>query len=237
MADGLLILAFTPLSYAIGWLIGIPVLLPFLNALLPWYLMARRLVRSDATGAIALMLLWALTMAIVATLMAASGISKTRDGGDLFLRSSYRDEMLRWVRTGEGAESRPAEFLPVHAGHAVVFTIAAVTTGGALAMPMGATLVNQMSEYVGALAAGAAHPLAVAVLAWHPLAVLRVIAFVIIGVLLSGILISRVCRSPYSVRAHSGWLWTAGAMLLGDVSLKTILAPSWAVLLRGLAGW
>ena len=237
MTTGLLIAASTLSSYALGWVIGVPLLVPFLNAAVPWLLMARRLARQEVRGAISTMLLWAAIMAVTATTMAALGWSTTREGRDLFLRSSYRDQMLHWVRTGEGPESRPAEFVPVHAGHALVFTVTALATGGALAMPMGALLVNQMSEYVGALAARSPHPVAVALLAWHPWAVIRVIAFVVLGVLLSGVLISRVTRTPFRLRAHMSWLVAAMLMLVTDVALKWVLAPWWAVLLRGLVGW
>ena len=237
MNGALLLAGITVLSYGLGWLIGVPAVMPFLNAAAAWLLMVRRIVRGDVQHAIALMLIWAAVMAVTATIMAAAGWSKTRDGRDLFLRSSYRDEMLQWVRTGEGAESRPSEFVPVHLAHAAVFTITAVATGGALAMPMGAALVNQMSEYVGALAASAPHPVLVAVLGWHPWAVLRVIGFVILGVLLSGPVIARAAPTRYRLRDYRGWIVAAAGLLIGDLALKWMLAPTWAVILRGLVEW
>lgn len=233
----ILVVALTVLSYLAGWAIGVPLLVPILNAAVPWWVMARRLRRGRTREAIAVMLVWALTMAVTATVMAATGWSRQPDGSDLFLRSFYRDEMLHWVRTGEGPESRPADFVPAHLTHLAAFSAAALATGGLAAMPMGAALVNQMSDYVGALAAAGPHPVASAVLAWHPWAVVRVIGFVIIGVLFSGVLLSRVMRFPFSLAAHRLWLLVAASLLLLDLLLKWLLAPSWAVLLRGLAGW
>lgn len=233
----ILVVALTVLSYLAGWAIGVPLLVPILNAAVPWWVMARRLRRGRTRDAIAVMLVWALTMAVTATVMAAAGWSRQRDGSDLFLRSFYRDQMLHWVRTGEGPESRPADFVPAHLTHLAVFSAAALATGGLAAMPMGAALVNQMSDYVGALAAAGPHPVASAVLAWHPWAVVRVIGFVIIGVLFSGVLLSRVMRFPFSLGAHRLWLLVAASLLVLDLLLKWLLAPSWAVLLRGLAGW
>ena len=145
------------------------------------------------------MLVWALTLGVVSTVMAASGWSRRHDGGDLFLRASYRDEMIHWVRTGVGPESMPSVFLPRHAAHAAVFAAASAVTGGVLSMPMGAALMNQMGEYVGAMAATSAHPVASALLGWHPWAIVRITGFVIIGVVLSGVLLSRVWRVPYSL--------------------------------------
>jgi hypothetical protein len=235
-----IVAAWTPASYALGWLIGVPILVPFLNAAVPWVLMVQRLRRGEVRRAIALMLIWAALMAVTATAMAALGWSKTRDGGDLFLRSWYRDGMLHWVRTGDGAESRPSEFVPAHLGHAALFTVTAAITGGALAMPMGAALINQMSDYVGALAAAGPHPIAVALLGWHPWAVLRVIAFVILGVLLSarvGVRLFDRSAPPVRLADYSTWTIAAVLMLAGDLVLKWALAPIWSQLLRGLVGW
>ena len=233
----LLIPAATVVSYAIGWMIGQPVLVPILNAAVAWWRMAVELGRGRTRQAIAVMLIWALTLAVVSTVMAASGWSRRADGGDLFLRASYRDEMIQWVRTGIGPESSPSVFVPRHAAHAVVFAVASVATAGLLSMPMGAALMNQMGEYVGAMAATSAHPVASAVMGWHPWAVVRVTGFVILGVVLSGVVLSRVRRFPYSVVAERRWLMLGAALLLVDVLLKWALAPTWAVLLKGLAGW
>jgi hypothetical protein len=233
----LLVVVATLGSYAIGLAAGVPLLVPFLNAALPWWLMAEALRAGQTTRAIAIMLVWALTMGVASTSMAALGWSRTRGDGDLFLRSAYRNEMIAWVRTGVGPESDPAAFAPRHVAYAGVFSVTAVATGGALAMPMGAALMNQMGEYVGAMAAASAHPFVSAVMGWHPWAVVRIAGFVIIGVVLSGPLLSRVRRFPFSIAAERRWLGAGAALLVLDLLLKWLLAPSWAVLLRGVAGW
>ena len=227
----------TVLSYAAGWAIGVPVLLPFLNAAVAWWRMATELRRGQVRRAVAVMLVWALTMGVTATVMAATGWSRRHDGGDLFLRASYRDEMIQWVRTGVGPESTPSVFVPRHFGYAAVFTVTSVATGGALSMPMGAMLMNQMGEYVGGMAATSAHPFASAVLGWHPWAIVRVIGFVILGVVLSGVVLARVLRFPYALAAERRWVVVGVALLVLDIALKWALAPAWATLLKGLAGW
>jgi hypothetical protein len=233
----LLTIAATLTSYVVGWAIGVPLVVPFLNAAVPWWRMSRELRAGQTRRAIAVMLVWAVTMGAAATSMAALDWSRTHDGGDLFLRAAYRDEMFTWVRTGQGAESEPAVFIPRHLGYAAVFTATALATGGALAMPMGAVLMNQMSEYVGAMARSSAHPWPSAILGWHPWAVVRVTGFVMIGVVLSGVLLSRVLHFPYSLGAQRRWLQVGAALLVLDVVLKTLLAPSWSTLLKDLAGW
>jgi len=232
-----LAVAGTLASYAIGWLIGLPALVPFLNAAVPWWLMAKSLRLGLVRRAIGIMLVWALTMAVAATSMAALGWSRTRSGGDLFLRSEYRDQMIEWVRTGIGPESQPGVFIPRHLAYAGVFTAAALATGGALAMPMGAVLMNEMGEYVGSMARQSAHPATSVMLGWHPWAIVRVVGFVMIGVVLSGVLLSRVLKFPYSIVRHRRFLFVGAGLLALDIALKAVLAPSWGAILKGVAGW
>jgi hypothetical protein len=144
--------------------------------------------------------------------------------------------MLQWVRTGIGPESTPAVFIPRHLAHAGVFVVASVATAGLLSMPMGAALMNQMGEYVGAMSARSAHPIASAVLGWHPWAVVRIIGFVLIGVALSAVVLSRAGFAR-GLRAEKRWLLIGVALLVLDIALKWALAPAWATILRGLAGW
>lgn len=224
-------------SYLVAWAIGVPLVVPFLNAAVPWWLMVKALRVGQVRRAVAIMLVWALTMGVTATGMAAFGWSRTRSGGDLFLQSTYRDQMHAWVRTGVGPESDARVFVPRHAAYAAVFTAAALATGGALAMPMGAVLMNQMGEYVGAMAARSAHPAVSVVLGWHPWAVVRIIGFVMIGVVLSGVLLSRVLGFAYSLRQHQRWLAVGAALLVLDIALKWVLAPWWGAILKDLAGW
>src|SRR6476646_6476782 len=188
-AAGALIVFATTISYGIGWVIGVPALVPILNTLASFPFMVAALRRRDLPDAVARMLLWAFTMAIAATVLSYAYPADTEA---LFLRSGdYRREMFTWVVTGRGADSTPSQFIPQQAGHAALFSALALATGGALAMPMGAVLMNYMGHYVGSLAAASRRPAMTLVLAWHPWAVIRVIGFVVIGVVLSAPLLSK----------------------------------------------
>ncbi|HYN06828.1 MAG TPA: hypothetical protein VES67_05525 [Vicinamibacterales bacterium] len=232
-----IVIAATLASYVLGWLIGLPWLVPFLNAAWPWWTMARELRAGRTRQAIIVMLVWAATMGVVSTAMAGLGWSRTRDGGDLFLRSSYRDEMIAWVRTGVGPESMPSVFVPRHLAYAAVFCAASVATAGTLSMPMGAVLMNQMGEYVGAMAAQSASPVSSVILGWHPWAITRVVGFVMIGVVLSGVLLSRLMKFPFSVGAERRWIAIGARLLVVDLMMKWLLAPEWGRALKELAGW
>ena len=225
----------TVISYAAGWAIGVPVLLPVLNTLASFPFMVLALKRGDLRLAVARMLVWALTMGVVATLLSYARAAET---GALFLRGeSYRVEMFSWVLTGQGAESTPSQFIPQQIGHAALFSGLALATGGAAAMPMGAVLMNYMGHYVGTLAASSRRPAWTLRLAWHPWAVIRVISFVVIGVVLAAPLLSRLGRFRVDRQTARTLLLWASAGLITDIVLKTLLAPTWQRWLLRLVGW
>jgi hypothetical protein len=228
------IVAATAASYAVGWLLDVPVLVPFLNTAASFPFMVLALKRADLRLAVSRMLLWALVLGACAT-----GLSYVRPAATdrFFLRGeAYRREMFAWVMTGRGAESTPAQFIPQQAGHAALFAGLTVATGGALSMPMGATLMNYMGHYVGALSAGSAQPPLTDALGWHPWAVIRIASFVILGVVLSMPLLSRLAGFQPDWPAARRLVIVAAAGLVLDVALKWMLAPVWQrLLLRSLS--
>ena len=229
------IVAGTVTSYAVGWVIGVPLLVPFLNTLAAFPFMVLALRRGHVHLAVARMLVWALTMGIAATIVSYARPART---DTLFLRGeAYRVEMFAWVMTGRGAESSPAQFIPQHARDAAIFSGLALATGGALAMPMGAALMNYMGHYVGSLAAASRRPLLTMILGWHPWAVVRIVSFVTLGVLLSAPLLSRLCGFRLDWRAARPLAIAALAGLAVDIVLKALLAPTWQRLLLHIVGW
>ena len=229
------IVAGTVTSYAVGWAIGVPLFVPFFNTLAAFPFMVAALRRGNVRLAVARMLVWALTMGIAATLVSYEQPART---DTLFLRGeAYRVEMFAWVMTGRGAESSPAQFIPQHARDAAIFSGLALATGGALAMPMGAALMNYMGHYVGSLAAASRRPLLTMLLAWHPWAVIRIVCFVTLGVLLSAPLLSRLFAFRVDWRAARPLAAAAVVGLAVDIALKALLAPAWHRLLLRIVGW
>lgn len=196
--------------------------------------MVAALNRGDLRLAVARMLLWALTLAVCATLLSYAWPDET---GSIFIRAqAYSAEMITWVMTGQGAESSPSAFIPEQIEHAALFSALAFVTGGVLAMPMGAMLMNYMGHYVGTLAAAGRHPALTMIAAWHPWAVIRIVSFVVIGVVLSAPIWSRVARSRVDWSLGRRLLGLAAAGLVVDIVLKSLLAPAWQRLLLRLVG-
>ncbi|MCU0231969.1 MAG: hypothetical protein MUC67_11445 [Acidobacteria bacterium] len=148
---------------------------------------------------------------------------------------SYWNEMKPWLETGVGRESSPAAFVPQHLVHLFGFVVLAAATGGWGGLVLGAYLLGYMSFYVGMAASLAAQPLAAVALAWHPWALLRVAAFVLLGVSLSRVLLERMPPRAWFA-AERRRLALAGLLWGGDLLLKVLLAPHWAALLRRSAG-
>jgi len=225
----------TATSYGIGWLAGVPALIPILNTAASYPFMIAALRRGDLRTATARMLLWALVMGVCATLLA---YSRPWQAGTMFINGAqYRNEMFGWVMSGHGAESTPSRFIPQQARDAAVFAGLTLVSGGIASMPMGAVLMNYMGTYVGSLGAASGRPLSTLILGWHPWAVVRVVSFVIIGVVLSAPLLSRVFRTPVDRDASLRLLAYAGAGLLLDIGLKALCAPAWQRLLLRTVGW
>jgi hypothetical protein len=225
----------TVLSYALAWQIGIPAIVPALNALPAFPFLYGSLRQGRTTRAIGEMLVWAAVLGVCSTLI--SYLDPVRSGRLFVHAESYRHEMFAWVLTGIGAESDPARFLPVQSAHAAIFCALSFISASLWSMPMGALLMNYMGHYAGALAAISRHPLLTALAAWVPWAVIRIASFVALGVVLAGPLSSRLLGFRFRLREHVPVLGLALTGLLADILLKTALAPSWHLLLRRLVGW
>lgn len=231
----LTIVSGTALSYAVAIPLGVPVLVPVVNALPAFPFMIASLRRGRTGEAIAWMLVWAAALAFCATTLS---YWRTADAGRAFVHGeAYRDEMFTYLRTGVGAEGDVRRFLPQHTLHATVFSVLALATGSLAAMPMGAALMNYMGYYAGALAASSAEPLRAAVLAWVPWALVRIASFVVLGVVLAGPLLGRLLRFPYALRDQRRWIALALGGLVLDVALKWTCASVWRDMIRGAAGW
>jgi hypothetical protein len=227
------IIGATVLSYMLGWLLGVPAIVPVLNTVAAYPFMVGPVRDGRLASAIARMLLWAATMGVCATALAYARPAVT---SQLFVNAvAYEREMFAWFDTGQGRESRPRELIPQHVAHAALFSALSLATGSALSMPFGAVLMNYMGHYVGALANRYSSPSLLAA-GWHPWALVRVTSFVVLGVVLSGPVLCRASGKRWQwTGAVRWWLGAALAGLVIDLGLKALLAPMWRQLLISLA--
>src|SRR5262245_46174245 len=231
MREILLLLAATLVSYPLGLWIGVPWLLPLLNALPAYTLMVVRLRREERGGAVAAMLIWAAALAVCGTLVFALWPS---DPGPAVVNGpAYRQEMFRWILSGEGSEGSPCLFLPQHLVHLAAFVVLSLLTASSVSIFMGAVLMNYMAYYVASLARAGVPAGSVLLFGWQPWALSRVAAFCTLGAVLAEPLLSRLAAYRYpGLRGARPFLWAAGAGILADWLLKAWLAPSWGLWLR-----
>jgi len=147
---------------------------------------------------------------------------------------AYWDEMHAWLETGQGRESDPSRFVPQHLLHAAAFVALSLLTASTVSVVFGAALMNYMAYYVAEVVRlTPSHPVEAALLGWHPWSVVRIVSFVILGVVLAEPLLRRLTGAPRQ-KSSRVFLGLALAGLLIDVCLKAALAPHWAAVLRGL---
>jgi hypothetical protein len=228
-----LLIAATLLSHPFGLALGVPVLLPLLNAAPAYAAMAILLRRGDRHGAVLAMLVWAAAMAIGGTLTLA--LWPSLPDALVIHGAAYREEMFHWIRTGEGSEGSLRLFLPQHLLHLTAFLLLSLATASAASIVLGAVLVNYMDFYVASLYRAGVPAWAALLLGWQPWAIVRVAAFATLGAVLAEPALSRVLRYPYAgITASRRFLLWSAALLLADWTLKALLAPTWGRLLQTL---
>ena len=184
----------TAVSYLVAILIGVPALVPFLNVAPAFPFMIASLRRGRvARGGVA-----------HAGLGRRAGRVRhddlvSRPGRSRAGCSSAARATGARCSSSCGPATAPkgtsAGSFPSMLAHAAVFCALALATGGLLAMPLGAMLMNYMAYYVGALGAASAHPWKAMALAWVPWALIRIAGFVTLGVVLAGPVLGRILGS------------------------------------------
>ena len=235
-----MLVAGVPAAYALGlWLGSLgPAglgrwLLPLLLAAPAIHGLWRYLGEGRRAEAVRLMLGWAAALAVVGPI--AMAIAQGAAEASVFRGAAYRDEMMAWLATGEGAEGDLGLFLPIHLQRLAVFLPLSLASGGALGLLMGAVMLNFMDFFVASYAAAASG--VPAALAWFPWALCRVAAFVILGVVAAEPLVRRLGKTRAPLEPGRGRLIAVAAGLLAaDVALKAALAPLWGRFLADFLG-
>lgn len=231
------IVPITVLAASIALLAGVPWLFPFVCAAPACVHLWRCLARGARGAALAGLLLWAAVLGICVT--AAAFFWEERAARAILHGPTYAGEMRTWIATGIGRESDPARFVPQHLLHLAIFAALALATAGAGALVMGSFLLGYMSFYVGSLAHGAAGcgPLTTALLAWNPWSLVRIVSFIVLGVVLSEPPLRRWRGVAGQAPAGRGrWIAVGLAGIVADMLLKTALAPAWRGMLAACAG-
>lgn len=216
-----------PLALAAAYSVNSPVLFPLAASLLFFPVFFAHIRREAFTSALLCSILWAVTGSVLVILLT---IFKPHVSDSLILNGqAYSLEMLRWIGTGEGAESTFSIFFPQHLLHLAVFTAATLISAGYLGLTAGSFLLNYMNAYVGTYVAVSGTGPAGVLLAWHPWALIRVGAYLVLGVYLSALTLKTI-RKIENLPPRR-WVYFGVSGLVLDILLKTVLAPHWRKIL------
>ena len=231
--DAIWLVGAIALSYPLGLAVDPRFLLPALNALPAWWVMTRRLRAGDLKGAIFLMLVFPLALAVFGTVCFASWPTPDDLTPRVINGPEYREEMFHWIRFAGGTEGNWRLFLPLHLAHLIGFVGVSLLTGSLVSIGGGAILTNYMNGYVASIHRAGAPLWATVFFGWQPWAICRVAAFCILGVVLSEPVLSRVFRyqaQPW--RRVRPFVLAALGLILADWTLKATLAPTWGRILN-----
>jgi len=232
--DLILLIAGTLASFPLGLVVGLPWLLPVLNAVPAYVLLVHRLRKGERGGAVRAAIWWAGVLALTGTLCLSLWPSAAEE-----VALGRPEGFLGWIDDGREAESSPPLFLPRQLAQLAAFAALGLATAGSLSTVMGAVLVNDVSFYAAGLLRDDIPAWAVLPLGWPPWTFARMAALCILGVVLAEPLVHRlfptarqnlkvVGRAPYYVAALTG--------LLVAWVLQAALTPVWAGWLRALQG-
>lgn len=229
-AERLLLAATLAVPLLVGSLPGGRWLLPIAAPLTLYAGFLARVREGAYYSAWKLAMLWAGLLALGVILWVALAPEAAARG--VLNGEAYREEMFAWISTGEARENDWRQFLPQHLLHLGVFVLAAWVSAGFLGLTMGAALLDYMAYFVAAYARASGHPIGGLFAAWVPWSILRIMAFVLLGVLLARPLLA---RRPWPFgRPEMRLFLLALSGIVADLVMKTLLAPSYGLFLRQL---
>jgi hypothetical protein len=215
--------AITILFSLLGILFELRITLPFLLSIPAYIFMLSLLIKRRRREAIAIMLLWAIILGAVMTLL--SYLFPAQAAASIINGVSYRDEMFLWLKTGIGKEGTPSLFIPDHLIHLGIFILLSLASGSLLSIALGTVMVDYMAFYVGGLLPYSRNFALTFLLGWHFWSLIRILAYIILGVLLSEPLISRIFKYEFHFREVRRYLVFALLFLIVDIVLKILFAP------------
>jgi len=211
-----------------------PLLVPLSQAALifPLFLHCIRCNRSKQN--FKLMAFWSLCMTVCAIGLTLRFSEQA--GREYLLGTKYKTEMFRWIETGLGPEGDYRLFLPWHILQLGVFIVAALVSGGFLALVFGAALLNYMSYYVGCLILSASTKWPLFLVGWPPYGILRVLGYILLAIACAHHFYYRLLRYPMDRLMIRRFLYYGLVLVALDILTKSLFAQSWRRLLKIFLG-
>ena len=221
------------LTTVVSFNLSMPKLMPFLGAGVIYPLYLSLVGHRCYNQAMIWVLWWAICQSFA--VIGATVLAPERAAETVLYGAVYTDNMFHWIRTGEGAEGTFQLFLPIHLREYVIFSLLSLFTFGSAALILGTYLLNYMNCYVGQLVVESNYPWLALIIGWPPWSMLRVVGYVVTGLALTALALNLVRyfgKRFFSLEFPHRYFLLGLGLLLGDLLVKAILAPSWQKLLQ-----
>ena len=217
-------------SCLLGFMIPGQWALPLLNTLLIYPLFFFALQTGNLKYTFKYMLVWVVFLSL--SIIGLTLIFPQHAGEQIFRGLQYREEMFAWIRTGIGTESNPAKFIPMHALHFLVFTVATILSGGFLGLLMGSVLMNYMNFYVASLIMESHYSWTAISLGWSWWSVVRVLGYITWAIAISYRIWAALLTFKFNRIIYLRFLTGGIALVCLDILLKICLSAGWQELLQ-----
>ena len=223
-----LIIVLTPLLFGLSVILGNRILFLLLCTISAYvgYLLG---LRNSILSAFAALLVWTFiqsALVIFSSLRSASKMARL-----IFRSETYSENMFRWIETGILPEGNSIQVIRTHVQQTLIYCALAFISGNLLSLIFGCMLLNYMNFYVAQFAARSRSWKAF-VFGWNPWSVVRVIAFLWLGVVLGVPIVSYILKMSAEFRFV--WLVPGIVGVVVDLILKLTMSDKWRMRLGRL---
>lgn len=142
----------------------------------------------------------------------------------------YTESMLRWIQTGELPEGSAGSVVWVHLKQTLIYCLFALISANFLSLMLGSALLGYMNFYVASVAMRSTNRSELLWMAWNPWSVVRVLAFLYLGIVVSTPALWFLIPVPWRL---SVLLFMPGVIgIVADIILKLTLSKRWSARLR-----
>lgn len=225
-----LVLLLTPAAFLLSRWIQSRLALPFLAAIAGYFPFLLEVQHSFERGFL-ILLCWTIVLSVI--VLWSSWKEPERMALLIWRSRSYMDSMMRWVETGELPEGTTSQVVRFHLKQTFLYCVLAIFSANFLALIAGAALLNYMNYYVATYSRRTGGGAKAVLLAWNPWSVIRVLAFLYLGIALSTPALWLLIPVPWRL----SWLLFIPGLtgIILDLILKIALSKFWSARLRAVA--
>jgi hypothetical protein len=223
-----LIIVLTPVLFGVSLILANRMLF-LLLCTIPAYVGYLLGLRNSIVSAFLALLIWTF---IQSSLVIFSSLrSANKMAGLIFRSETYSESMFRWIETGILPEGNSLHVIRTHVQQTLIYCALAFISGNLVSLIFGCMLLNYMNFYVSQLA-GRSKSWKAFVFGWNPWSVVRVLAFLWLGVVLGAPLAMYILK----MNVEFQWIWLVPGIVgvIIDIILKLSISDRWRMRLGGL---